>query len=267
MDVNGSPEYGLTWRHWNMPSGPPICALRASGRRTSGKGCSGWPTPTEQNATGGPMGARHPAGWNTLQTIARLAGWPTPITNDLEKRGAVEPKGLAGISRLAGWSTPNVNERGCESADSKAKRPEAGGIDLQSTAKLAGWASPQQTDFKGADPARQENRTGRRHAGDDLPTQADLAGWPKGAALCGLISTSLGATPRWVEIPSPAVFNPAHSLWLQGCPEAWQRCVPGWSAWTFWQWLMRRYGERSTTGSPACACSATRSSPSSPRSS
>lgn len=42
----GSPEYALTWKHWDMESGPRICALRASVRRTSGKGSTGWPTPS-----------------------------------------------------------------------------------------------------------------------------------------------------------------------------------------------------------------------------
>ncbi len=41
MDVNGSQEYVLTWKRWDMLSGAPICALRARGRRTSGSGCSG----------------------------------------------------------------------------------------------------------------------------------------------------------------------------------------------------------------------------------
>lgn len=45
MDVNGSPEYALTWKEWPMKSGPPICALRASARRISDKGSIGWPTP------------------------------------------------------------------------------------------------------------------------------------------------------------------------------------------------------------------------------
>lgn len=41
----GSPECVLTWKHWDMPLGLPICALRASGHHTSGKGYSLWPTP------------------------------------------------------------------------------------------------------------------------------------------------------------------------------------------------------------------------------
>ncbi|GIW55009.1 MAG: hypothetical protein KatS3mg082_1413 [Nitrospiraceae bacterium] len=52
----GSPLYEMTWKRWGMPSGPPICALRASARRTSDSGSgsarSGWPTPTANDATG-----------------------------------------------------------------------------------------------------------------------------------------------------------------------------------------------------------------------
>ena len=45
LDVNGSLESEMTWRHWDMPSGPPICALRVSGHRTVDNGFTGWPTP------------------------------------------------------------------------------------------------------------------------------------------------------------------------------------------------------------------------------
>jgi len=41
----GSPLYVLTWKHWDMPLGLPISALRASVRRTSDSDCTGWPTP------------------------------------------------------------------------------------------------------------------------------------------------------------------------------------------------------------------------------
>jgi len=59
LDVNGSPEYVLTWKIWDMPLGPPICALRASARHTSGKGCigsqpllKGWATPRARDGKG-----------------------------------------------------------------------------------------------------------------------------------------------------------------------------------------------------------------------
>ena len=52
LDGLGSPLYALTWRHWPTPSGAPICALRASGRRTSDSGCSGWATPAARDHKG-----------------------------------------------------------------------------------------------------------------------------------------------------------------------------------------------------------------------
>src|SRR5690606_11902517 len=33
MAAYGSPEYVLTWKHWDMPSGPPFCPLRARARK------------------------------------------------------------------------------------------------------------------------------------------------------------------------------------------------------------------------------------------
>jgi len=44
-DGRGSPLFALTWKAWAMPSGPPICALRASGLHTSGNGSTSWPSP------------------------------------------------------------------------------------------------------------------------------------------------------------------------------------------------------------------------------
>ena len=42
----GSGLFRLTWKRRDTPSGVSIFALRASGRRTSDKGCTSWPTPT-----------------------------------------------------------------------------------------------------------------------------------------------------------------------------------------------------------------------------
>src|SRR5690606_37029127 len=101
LDVNGSPEYELTWKQWDMPSGPPICALRASARRTSGRGFGlspkGWTTP--QAHDGSPRGrgqkARHGTkhGCADLNRDAQMAGWPTPMANKLtpQTRGDFTP--------------------------------------------------------------------------------------------------------------------------------------------------------------------------------
>jgi len=56
MDVNGSPEYALTWKTWTMQSGPRICALRASKRNTSGNAFGGLPTPSGIGGTKGSHG-------------------------------------------------------------------------------------------------------------------------------------------------------------------------------------------------------------------
>lgn len=45
LACNGSPEFALIWKRWVTPSGPPICALRASARRAADNDCGGalWP--------------------------------------------------------------------------------------------------------------------------------------------------------------------------------------------------------------------------------
>lgn len=82
LDVNGSPEYALTWKRWDMQSGEPICALRASGRRTSGKDFSGWPTCMVEDARRGNKPPRPHDTGVPLSQMAVLAGWPTCSARD-----------------------------------------------------------------------------------------------------------------------------------------------------------------------------------------
>jgi len=70
--------------------------------------------------------------------------------------------------QLAGWPSPNLGERGAESRASKDKRG-AGGIDLQTTAMLAGWGSPRATDGTHGGPNQDDLAA--------LPRQVALAGW------------------------------------------------------------------------------------------
>jgi hypothetical protein len=69
MAVNGCQEYVLTWKRWDMKSGPPICALRASGRRISGKGYSGWQSPKASDCKSPGKSStskwKTPDGWDT----------------------------------------------------------------------------------------------------------------------------------------------------------------------------------------------------------
>ena len=102
MGVNGSPEYALTWKSWDMPSGVPICRLAASGRRTFGSGFGGWQSPTAGDATGRKYQYdNHDRTRPRLSNEGLVAGWPkarlvsgpptTPSRASTERRGALNP--------------------------------------------------------------------------------------------------------------------------------------------------------------------------------
>jgi len=172
MAAFGSPEYELTWKHWDMPSGPRICARRASGRRISDSDYSGWPTPrTLDNSN---------ESWETKQ--ARNA-------RHLEE-GRNNGKGVGGMTLpmaanqvMAGWPTPRTPTGGAESAERKQElgRTESGGGDLQAVALMVGWSTPSSRDWKdtpgmattGVNPDGSE-----RTRIDQLPRQAaQVMGW------------------------------------------------------------------------------------------
>ena len=86
-DVDGSPEYVLTWKAWDIDSRLRICALRASRRPISASAYTGWPTP--RTPTGGPESAerkqelgRKESGGSDLQAVALLTGWALPAARD-----------------------------------------------------------------------------------------------------------------------------------------------------------------------------------------
>ena len=178
MDVNGSPEYALTWKHWDMKSGQPICALRASARRTSGSDCSGWPTPVRGDEK-----------WrySTLQSAQRRAGSGKQLSVEC-------------VAQLAGWPTPNCNERGAESRESKDRRG-SGGVDLQTVAKIAGWGSPQASDHKGSSKPGQRVGQLSEHAllagmtTDSSPAPTEN----RGALNPALARWLMGFPPAWCD--------------------------------------------------------------------
>ena len=109
LDANGSLESELTWKHWAMPLGPQICALRVSTHRTAAKDFTGWPTP-DTVAIGDQTDFE-------TQRLALLA------RRERTKEAVKEGKTLAGSGRsmtlqmaaksmvqLTGWSTPCVVE-------------------------------------------------------------------------------------------------------------------------------------------------------------
>jgi len=65
-----------------MPAREPICALRASVRRTSGNGCTGWPTPKVASGDYQYSNGDHSKPALNLAGVAKLAGWVTPQARD-----------------------------------------------------------------------------------------------------------------------------------------------------------------------------------------
>lgn len=90
MAAYGSMEYDLIWSRWDMPSGPPICALRGLTRHISDNDCSGWATPDCNNHRDGTIlresakeflaqGKSH-----SMSLHHQAAGWATPSAWDCQ---------------------------------------------------------------------------------------------------------------------------------------------------------------------------------------
>jgi len=130
----GCPMYVLTWKPRATRSGPPICALRGSVRRTSDRDStgveSGWPTPAAnefETADVDRMLERREEcrakGYNGngfgmtlgMTTMAVLHGWATPAARDYrfpnlrpwaERGGGTRGEQLNNqAAHLAGWTT------------------------------------------------------------------------------------------------------------------------------------------------------------------
>lgn len=143
LGASGSPEFVLTWKDWDMQSGPPICALRASAPRTSGKDSSGWPTPAARDGEHCSGQAKRTGGRKSnLTDTVMLAPWPTPMAGTPAQKG--------------------YNEAG--NTDSGRK-----------TVALVGWASPSSRDWKDTPKMAQDafDKSGKfRNRIDQLARQA-----------------------------------------------------------------------------------------------
>ena len=109
MEGNGSPLYALTWSHWDMPAGPSILRLRASGRRTFAKGSTGWPTVT----VGGFQANRFSKEQSQRPIMANGSTdghRPSPLAQQ-ELAATIRKDftpNLANGAQMTGWPTPNA---------------------------------------------------------------------------------------------------------------------------------------------------------------
>lgn len=203
-DSRGSTLFALTWSDAVTPLGRRICALRASGRRTSGSGCTSWPTPTTQDSAGS---ARHGyaddgreraakdqrratltghAG-TTLTDAARLAGWPTPTVGNATGSQAAKdasttgrrPDGskatvsLSAVARTvqaALWPTPVARDH----KDGQQSNVPTNGL-LGRVAWPAGWPTPTCSDAK---PPTTPESVRHEIEHRNLRGVVHLAGWP-----------------------------------------------------------------------------------------
>jgi hypothetical protein len=171
MAAFGSPEYALTWKHWAMTSGPPICALRASARRTSDNASSGWPTPKANERDQSPEA--HAKGFYSLKEAATLRALPTPVANaDAPNTGSNCVNGPTLLGEAAALTMPLSGWHSPKAADATGTVPiggEARQRDLRADASLAGWNTPRATDG---------SKGGPNQTGETLCQHAHLAGWP-----------------------------------------------------------------------------------------
>jgi hypothetical protein len=257
LDSRGSTLFTLTWKERVTPSGRRICALRASVRRTSDKGCTSWPTPTSARQST----CETPETWNgrsdnprslPLEVAVKLAGWPTTVKEDARssaRHGYMitgnQGSTLLDTARLAGWPTPDKS-----SGDGGRTRPSGSKkqFTINESAQLASWTTPTTNDSarSGVD----EGRSTRDAGGVSLSEQVALASWSTPAAKeaggtpeqflarkvkarangaeLGVSLTSLSLQAQLADTGRPPTgslastakrgqLNPEHSHWLMGC--------------------------------------------------
>jgi len=191
----GSILFALTWKERVTPAGWPICALRASGHRTSGSGYGSWQSPNVVDGKGRGYTysqGKHDKPFLTLVGQARLSSWPSP-DGGAHNVGADLGRHMARMERLRKkWNNGN-----------------GAGLTLGIVAQLASWPTPTLYDAERGGQAKRAMGVTRH--GSNLQDFALL-----GARLNG----SRASTEKRGQL------NPAFSLWLMGYPPEWLNCAP-----------------------------------------
>lgn len=239
MDSYGSQEYELRWKALDTVCSVRICALLASGRRTSGKGSGGvdgWRTISNQEP-----------GINTERLVTKDRKPWTPGQRAYDKEtGRLEQVGLTQEvqATLSGWATPRTGKTTNENWETWQKRKDRGDVEtmpLTLQAQMAGWPTPDGNskgggEYNDSEKAIARFQNIRRHYA--LREAVHLAGWATlrnggdggTAEHCDLSGQASGLTPDQSPAktakPGGYLLNPKFSLWLQGFPAEWASCAP-----------------------------------------
>ena len=230
----GSTLYAMTWKPWVTASGRSRFRLRASVRRISETGFTGWPTPQARDHKGADTHGVHDRGGKgpPLNEMARMAGWPTCTATDAVKQGNVSPRpGAMGLSEtvpLAGWGTPTASEPGGTGDQYLARSQDKTGNTFPSMlthqVAMAGWRTPtaglpNSLRGNGQDPAK-------RLAGGHAVNLTDEVNWLKDNPQAARLTVSgQMLTGSSAGMDAGGQLNPAHSRWLMGLPPEWDACA------------------------------------------
>lgn len=193
----GSPLYDLTWKTQAMPSGPPICALRARARRTSDSAftgeVSGWPTPSAS--------AFEARDLDRLQQRREECRARTGNGN-----GFGLTLGQAVPLLASGWTMPMANDAtGSTHCYGKIRKDGTRSICLKLPGQAAGWATPIARDYK----------DGASAGAVDVNCSLGRQVWTPGKITDG----SCAPTDERGRL------HPSHAGWMMGYPREWDYCA------------------------------------------